>query len=71
MAKYIEVHQDGVPSLFNLDSICEVTCHGDCGLIYIRNPAGDYIEVDESYNQLREMIATAQGGIPMDHGRMY
>lgn len=71
MAKYIEVHQDGVPILLNLDSICEVTCPGDYGLIYICNPAWDYIEVDESYSQLREMIATAQGGIPMDHGRMY
>lgn len=71
MAKFVEIHQDGVPSLLNLDCICWISEERGSGLIYTSGTNGGFVEVDESYGQLREMIATAQGGIPMDHGRMY
>lgn len=71
MGKFIEVHQVGVPSLLNIDYICWITEKRGSGLIYTSGTNGGFVEVDESYGDLRLLIAAAQGGIPMDRSGMY
>ena len=71
MGKFIEVHQYGVPSLLNLDCICWISEKRGSGLIYTSGTNGSFVEVDESYGDLRLLIAAAQGGIPMDRSGMY
>ena len=65
MAKFIEVHKNGKPQLINLD---KVWCAGETGII------GEDLKLfhpDEDYQQISALIATAQGGIPMDRSGMY
>ena len=71
MGKFIEVHQYGVPSLLNLDCICCIAEKRGSGIIYTSGTNGGFVEVDESYGDLRLLIAAAQGGIPMDRSGMY
>lgn len=69
MAKFIEVHDKGYPTLINLDKLESVALNGKgktC-IVYC-----DYdIEIDESYGEMKQLIGAAQGGIPMDPGGMY
>lgn len=65
MAKFIEIHRDGRPELINLDY---VTLVGPNGII---GSDRKLFCPDEDYQQLRMIIAAAQGGIPMDRSRMY
>ena len=65
MAKFIEVHRDGRPELINLDY---VACVGQTGII---GSDRKLFCPDEDYQQLRTLIAAAQGGIPMDRSGMY
>lgn len=63
MAKFIELHFNGSPVLVNLDKIDLVAeVNGHCG-IYID---GDTNIVEQTYDQVRTMIANATGGIPME-----
>ncbi len=71
MGKFIEVHQDGVPSLLNLDYIGWISEQLGSGIIYTSGTNGSFVEVDESYGDLRLLIAAAQGGIPMERSGMY
>jgi len=68
MAKFIEVHQDGLPLLVNIDRMRKVELDGKRAMIVFDN---DWFSVDESYDQLRLMIGSAQGGIPMDQSKAY
>lgn len=65
MAKFIEIHRDGRPELINLDY---VTCVGQSGIIWSDRKL---FVPDEDYQQLRLIIAAAQGGIPMERSGMY
>ena len=65
MAKFIEIHINGVPILANLDYISIVGANG------IVDKDSDIFRPDEDYQQLRTIIAAAQGGIPMDRSGMY
>lgn len=65
MAKFIEIHKNGVPMLANLDYISIVGPNG------IVDKDSDLFCPDEDYQQLRTLIAAAQGGIPMDRSGMY
>lgn len=77
MAKFIEVHRlplsggDGFPVLQNLDYVASVTAGYAPGTTLIelqRTPdlagSSTYL-VAESYDEIRKLIAKAQGGIPM------
>lgn len=68
MAKFIEVHQDGLPLLVNIDRMRKVDINGKKAMIVFDN---DWFAVDEAYEQLRLMISSAQGGIPMDQSKAY
>lgn len=68
MAKFIEVHQDGLPLLVNIDRMRKVELDGKRAMIVFDN---DWFSVDESYDQLRLMIGSAQGGIPMEQSKAY
>lgn len=65
MAKFVEVHQDGRPVLFNLDQVGAVSVGADGKTML------DFDPVDESYDEMKQLIGAAQGGIPMEPGRMY
>lgn len=65
MAKFIEIHKNGIPMLANLDAIFIVGPNG------IADKDSIWFRPDEDYQQLRTLIATAQGGIPMDRSGMY
>lgn len=65
MAKFIEIHINGVPILANLDDISTIGPNG------IVDKESVLFRPDEDYQQLRTLIATAKGGIPMDRSGMY
>lgn len=77
MAKFIEVHRkslvgdEAILALQNLDDVSQVypTESGGAGIRLQSVSTGMGIrryEVTETYDQLRQMIGAAQGGIPMD-----
>ena len=77
MAKFIEVHKKPLTGdepflvLQNLDGVSEVYQGGDGGAGFRLRSVSTGMgirkyEVAESYDQLRQMIGAAQGGIPMD-----
>lgn len=71
MEKFIEIHIDGNAMLLNLNRVLEVWHRGD-GTCKISAAAEDvFYTPDEPYERIRQMIASAQGGIPMDHSKMY
>lgn len=77
MAKFIEIHVKGNPNLVNLDYVEQISAreHNRC-VIYqsVVCPDAveqDYLYPDEPYDMIRKMIGAAQGGIPMEPGRMY
>lgn len=70
MAKFIEVHQDGLPLLVNIDRVRDVCLEEDKTTIDFDGDDG-WITVDECYDQLRLMIGSAQGGIPMEQSKAY
>lgn len=68
MAKFVELHYDGDPMLINLDKVDAVMISTN-GATLLYN--GEPQEVEESYEKVKEIIGSAQGGIPMEQGRMY
>lgn len=68
MAKFVEVHYNGEALLANLDMVESVTCCCDGVRFQVR---GSYQMIDESYEEVKQIIGSAQGGIPMEPGRMY
>lgn len=75
MAKFIEIHRipliggEAFPQLLNLDDVSVACGNMDGAVIALRREAGPMIggsfRVAETYEELRELIASAQGGIPM------
>lgn len=62
MAKFIEVHLNGRPHLLNLEHVSAVSCgYKDVAEIRVTD-VGTY-NVDESYSEVRTMIANATGGL--------
>ena len=69
MAKFVELHDRGNPMLINLDKLESVALNGKgkTAIVFC-----DYdMEIDESYEKVKEIIGSAQGGIPMEPGRIY
>ena len=69
MAKFIEVHKGGTPVLINLDKV-EAVCGNDEKRTVLRIH-GNNQHIDETYDEVRLMIGSAQGGIPLDSGGSY
>lgn len=70
MAKFIEVHQSSQPLLVNIDMVRDVCLEEGETTIDFDGDDG-WITVDETYEQMRLMIGSAQGGIPMDQSKAY
>lgn len=70
MAKFIEVHQSSQPLLVNIDMVRDV-CFEEGKTMIDFDGDDSWITVDECYDQLRLMIGSAQGGIPMDQSKAY
>lgn len=70
MAKFIEAHHNCRPFLVNIDKVRAVYPDNGRTLIDFNENAG-CIEVDETYEHMRLMIGSAQGGIPMDKSKSY
>ena len=68
MAKFVELHYDGDPMLINLDKVDAVMISAN-GATLLYN--GEPQDVEESYEEVKQIIGAAQGGIPMEPGRMY
>ena len=68
MAKFVELHYDGDLMLINLDKVDAVMVSAN-GATLLYN--GEPQDVQESYEEVKKIIGSAQGGIPMESGRMY
>lgn len=69
MAKFIEVHKDGIPVLVNLDKVDSISYLDGKGAYLVMY--SDFQYVDEKYEKLKMMVGEAQGGIPLDPSKMY
>lgn len=65
MAKFVELHKGKETYLVNLDTVSTVTGNASSGESWWYYTDGAYSVFDESYEEARELIASAQGGIPM------
>lgn len=66
MAKFMEVHHHGEPKLFNIEAVLDVEPAGKCADIYFMpNYVYEVLRVDESYIEVRTMLANATGGLPI------
>lgn len=77
MAKFIELHLKGNPVMVNLDYVEQIEKResGKCTIYQSFNCPNvleqDYIKPDETYDEVRLMIGSAQGGIPLELGGSY
>ena len=67
-AKIIEIHSNGVPLLVNLRHV-ELAAEEDGRSIITVHDVG--LPVDEPYPKLRTIIASTQGGLPMEPTNPY
>lgn len=72
MAKFIEVHAEGDRFLVNLNAVSFIheDERGRAELVFNAD-AGETYNVDETYDEIRLKIGSAQGGIPMDQSKAY
>lgn len=70
MAKFVEIHIYEGPILINLDKVLllEKSKSSNGTKIHMR---GADLYASESYDEMKRLIGAAQGGIPMEPGRMY
>lgn len=69
MAKFVKCHAEGEEFLVNLDlMVAAIGKNGHASLLFQNDSAQ---LVDESYEDMKKIIATAQGGLPMDGSRVY
>ncbi len=72
MTKFIEVHDSsGAPLLVGLSHAVLIYPQADAAVIETDIESNDPILLRESYEEVRTMIASAQGGIPMEGSKMY
>lgn len=66
MAKFIELHHEGVPALVNLDHIAQVNVHNlsDYDHAELLYEDDTVFRSDETYEEVRTKIARAQGSLP-------
>lgn len=69
MAKFVKLHEDGCEMLINLDKVETVEPLCDGGSMLMMGGCQQF--ADESYDEIKKIIGAAQGGIPMEPGRMY
>ena len=63
MAKFVKCHAEGEEFLVNLDLVvAAISKEGHAKLLLFQ---------DESYEDMKKSIATAQGGLPMDVSQVY
>ena len=68
MAKFVEVHANNEAFLLNIENVNYIMRHGNrCAF----SSNGLIMDLDESYDKIKTLIGSAQGGIPMEPGRMY
>ena len=69
MAKFVKCHAEGEEFLVNLDLVvAAISKNGHASLLFQDDSAQ---LVDESYEDMKKIIATAQGGLPMDVSQVY
>ena len=69
MIKFIEVHdKDGFPVLVNLRHVLCV--YGQDNVSCMETDV-EVIQLTESYEEVKRMIGSAQGGIPMERSEQY
>ena len=69
MVKFIEVHEEsGSPVLVNLHHVLSVYRYGNASRIEMET---EVIPLAESYDEVKRMIGSAQGGIPMERTEQY
>lgn len=66
MAKFIELHNNDGAVLLNIDHITAVYLDEGMSVVFITNGENETrLRFKDPYDQIRRMIAIAQGGIPM------
>lgn len=65
MSKFIELHEKGVPRLINLDQVAKIYGAGGVAIFTFSAQGISSITPDESYAEVRVLIAKSQGGIPI------
>ena len=68
MAKFVEVHANDEGFLLNIENVNYIVRNGPKCRFYGN---GLVMDLDESYDKIKTLIGAAQGGIPMEPGRMY
>ena len=68
MAKFVEVHANNEAFLLNIENVNYFVRHGPRCSFYAN---GLMMDLDESYDTIKTLIGSAQGGIPMEPGRIY
>lgn len=69
MAKFVKLHFNGELILVNIDKVVSVEASdGGLAILYTGEEA---FSVDETLTDVIAVIGAAQGGIPMEPGRMY
>ena len=68
MAKFVKVHANDEEFLLNIENVNYIVRHGQRCAFYGN---GLMMDLDESYDEIKTIIGEAQGGIPMEPGRMY
>lgn len=70
MAKFVKCHAEGEEFLVNLDLVvAAISKEGHAKLLLFQDDTAQ--EVDESYEDMKKSIATAQGGLLMDVSQVY
>ena len=71
MIKFIEVHDEyGQPFMLNLHHILALYPRSDKNACTAETTT-DMVFLQESYEEIRRMVGSAQGGIPMEGSRQY
>lgn len=69
MAKFVKCHAEGEEFLVNLDLVVATISVKGCAKLLFQDDTAQM--VDESYEDMKKTIATAQGGLPMDGSQVY
>ena len=71
MVRFIEVHDEcGQPFMLNLHHVLALYPRSDKNTCTAET-ATDMVFLQESYEEIRRMVGSAQGGIPMERSEQY